>query len=66
MTSQIGLFRRGKNKVVHKELKYNGNCSYKMTNNLHKLRTYMVPHKVNYVHCNSCDLSSNTHVVKIH
>jgi len=44
--------------------KLHNSCSYIVVTKLHNLHMYMVSHMVSCIHCNSCNLSNSTHVLK--
>ncbi len=45
-------------------LELHSSCSYIVGIELHELHMYIVSHTMNCIHCNSCDLSDNTHVYR--
>ncbi len=46
-------------------LELHNNCSYIIATELHELHTYMVPHTMYWICCNSCNSSNNTHSIEI-
>jgi hypothetical protein len=46
-------------------LELHNSCSYTIAIELHELHTYMVPHTVYWICCNSCNSSNNTHSIEI-
>jgi hypothetical protein len=46
-------------------LELHNSCFYTIAIGLYELHTYMVPHMVNWICCNSCNSSNNIHFIEI-